>query len=137
MSPTSNDTTIIDRARKLRRAMTDGERKLWRELRDFRRLYGIHVRKQAPIERFVVDFVVHEHKLVIEVDGEHHFTPDGLKRDAIRDSWLGAQGYRILHFNTGEIAGCFNGCIEEILAALGVMDHTPTPNPSPQGGGER
>jgi very-short-patch-repair endonuclease len=114
--------------------MTDGERKLWRELREFRRLYGIHVRRQAPIERFVVDFDIHEHGLIIEVDGEHHFTQEGLNRDAQRDNWLAAQGYRILRFNTGEIADCFDGCIEEILAALGVID-TPTPNPSPQGGG--
>ena len=134
MSPTSNDTAIIGRARKLRRAMTDGERKLWRELRDFRRLFGIHVRRQAPIERFVVDFVIHEHSLIIEVDGEHHFTPDGLNRDVRRDNWLEAQGCRILRFNTGEVADCFDGCIEEILAALGVIRSTPTPDPSPQGG---
>ena len=134
--PTANSTESIQRARRLRRAMTDGERKLWNELRDFRRLYGVHVRRQAPIERFVVDFVVNEHRLIIEVDGEHHFTQDGLERDAIRDVWLETQGYRIMRFNTGEIADRFDGCIEEILAALGLMDSTPTPAPSPQGGGE-
>jgi len=112
--------------------MTDGERKLWTELRDFRRLYGVHVRRQAHIERFVV----HEHCPIIEVDGEHHFTQDGLERDAIRDVWLETQGYRIMRFNTGEIADRFDGCIEEILAALGLMDSTSTLNPSPRGGGE-
>ena len=115
--------------------MTDGERKLWRELRDFRRLYGIHVRRQAPIERFGVDFVAHEHSLIIEVDGEHHFTEDGLNRDAERDKWLATQGYRILRVSTGEVADQCDGRIEEILAALGLMDETSTPNPSPQGGG--
>ncbi|WP_318764204.1 DUF559 domain-containing protein [Aminobacter niigataensis] len=40
--------------------MTDGERKLWGELKDFRRLYGLHARKQAPIGPYIVDFVLHE-----------------------------------------------------------------------------
>jgi very-short-patch-repair endonuclease len=71
------------------------------------------------------------------VDGEHHFTQDGLDRDAERDTWLAAQGYRILRFNTGEIADSFDGCLEEILAALDLTNDTPTPGPTPQGGGGR
>jgi very-short-patch-repair endonuclease len=119
--------------------MTDGERKLWAELREFRRWYGIHVRRQAPIGVFVADFVIHEHRLVIEVDGEHHFESERQYRDRERDEWLTGQGYQVLHFNTGELSDSFDGCIEEILRTLGLMEerrHTPTPNPSPQGGGE-
>jgi very-short-patch-repair endonuclease len=118
--------------------MTDGERKLWTELRQFRRWYGIHVRRQAPIGSYVVDFVVHERRIVIEVDGEHHFEPERQIRDRKRDEWLAGQGYAVLRFNTGEIADAFEGCIEEILRELGLMGtvkDTPTPSPSPQGGG--
>ncbi|MCV3241141.1 endonuclease domain-containing protein [Mesorhizobium sp. ZC-5] len=68
--PTGIKPSAIPRARGLRQNMTDGERKLWSELRQFRRWYGIHVRKQVPIGPDVVDFAIHEHRLVIEVDGE-------------------------------------------------------------------
>jgi very-short-patch-repair endonuclease len=118
--------------------MTDGERKLWTELRQFRRWYGIHVRRQAPIGSYVVDFVVHERRIVIEVDGEHHFEPERQIRDRKRDEWLAGQGYAVLRFNTGEIADAFEGCIEEILRELGLMGtvkDTPTPSASPRGGG--
>jgi len=118
--------------------MTDGERKLWSELREFRRWYGIHVRRQVPLGPYVADFVIHEHRLVIEVDGEHHFTPDGLTRDHRRDAWFASQGYRVVRVSTGELSGSFDGCVEEILAALGLMTELrgdPTPNPSPQRGG--
>jgi len=117
--------------------MTDGERKLWSELSQFRRWYGVHVRKQAPIGPFVVDFVIHEHRLVIEVDGEHHLTSEGLARDAKRDAWFESQGYRVLRLTTGELADSFEGCIVAVLHELGLMADkiTPTPNPSPQGGG--
>lgn len=119
--PTLVRPQAIKRARRLRRNMTDGERRLWSELKEFRRLYGIHVRKQAPIGNYTVDFVVHEHRLVIEVDGEHHFTPNGLARDAARDAWLDTVGYRVLRLNTGELDHSFDGCVVEILDALGLM----------------
>jgi very-short-patch-repair endonuclease len=117
--------------------MTDGERKPWAELREFRRWYGIHVRRQAPIGRYIADFVVHSHKLAIEVDGEFHALPDRTIRDRLRDEWLSCQGYRVLCFTTGEISDSFDGCIEQILSELGLMklgSDTLTPDPSPQGG---
>jgi very-short-patch-repair endonuclease len=117
--------------------MTEGERKLWSELREFRRWHGIHVRRQAPVGPYVVDLVVHENGLVIEVDGEHHFTSSGMTRDRVRDDWLATQGYKVLRFNTGELETAFAGCVEEIMRELGLMLDTPTPNPSPQGGGGR
>jgi very-short-patch-repair endonuclease len=101
--------------------MTDGEKRLWSELKEFRKLYGLHARKQVPIGRFVVDFAFQQHKLVIDVDGEHHFTSEGLRRDGERDAWLGRVGYRVLRFNTGELSDSFGGCVEEILRALGLM----------------
>ena len=117
----------ISRARRLRRTMTDGERRLWSELREFRHWHGIHVRRQAPLGPYVVDFVVHEQRLVIEVDGEHHFTASGLSRDRVRDDWLATQGYKVLRFNTGELEASFSGCVEEIMRELGLMLDTPAP----------
>ena len=115
--------------------MTHGERRLWGELQEFKRWYGVHFRKQAPLGDYVVDFVAHKRRLVVEVDGEHHFTPRGMQRDQVRDVWLASQGYKVVRLNTGELSGSFDGCIEAILSELGLMHDTPTPNPSPQGGG--
>jgi len=126
----------IDRARRLRRTMTDGERRLWSELRRFRPWYGIHVRRQAPIGPYVVDFVVQEHRLIIEVDGEHHFTAEGMARDTRRDAWLAGVGYRVLRFNTGELVDSFDGCIEEILGVLGLAASPPPLTPPLKGEGE-
>jgi very-short-patch-repair endonuclease len=120
--PTSVTPAAISRARKLRRNMTDGERKLWSELKEFRRLYGLHARKQAPMGPYTVDFVIHSKSLVIEVDGQHHFLPDRMVRDARRDDWLSTKGYRVLRFTTGDLSDSFDGCIEEILRALGLME---------------
>jgi very-short-patch-repair endonuclease len=119
--PTGIQPKAIARARALRRNMTVGEAKLWSELREFRRLYGIHVRKQAPIGPYVADFAIHEQKLIIEVDGQFHFEPEGLARDKVRDAWFASQGYTVIRLNTGELESAFDGCIDEILRALGLM----------------
>ena len=120
--PTTVTSGAIARARKLRRNMTDGERKLWSELKEFRRLYGLHVRKQAPIGPYIVDFVIQSKSLVIEVDGEHHVMPDRMVRDARRDDWLQAKGYRVLRLTTAELSDSFDGCVTEILYALGLEE---------------
>ena len=120
--PTSVAPAAIPRARKLRRDMTDGERRLWSVLKEFRRDHGVHVRRQAPIGPYVVDFVVQSSKLVIEVDGGQHFLPEQMRRDAIRDEWLSDRGNKILRLSTADLADAFGGCVEEIMAELGLME---------------
>ena len=127
--PTVVSPEAIKRARRLRKDMTDGEKKLWSELKEFHRWYGVHVRKQAPIGPYVADFAVHEHRLVIEVDGEHHFTGEGLARDSRRDAWLETVGYRTLRFSTQDLSESFDGCVQEILAALDLMNESRQPPP--------
>ena len=120
MSPTGNDRAVVRRARSLRNAATEGERKLWSELRQFKRLYGLHVRRQAPIGRYVVDFTIQSRRLVIEVDGEFHATSTGQRADKRRDTWLQGEGYKVLRVTTGELSENLDGCIETILRELGL-----------------
>jgi very-short-patch-repair endonuclease len=59
------------RARALRRRMTDTERKLWFAVED-RRFGGFKFRRRVPIDRFIADFVCFEARLIIELDGGQH-----------------------------------------------------------------
>ncbi len=45
--------------------MTGPEKRLWKALRKT----GLHIRRQAPIGRYIADFACHEARVVIEVDG--------------------------------------------------------------------
>lgn len=63
---------------------------------------GNRFRRQHPIgKRYVVDFICLEKKLVIEVDGGHH--ADQVQEDLQRETWLKAEGYRVLRFWNYEI----------------------------------
>ena len=59
--------------RKLRQTPTLAEVRFWRLLYPVRQM-GWHFRKQAPMGRYVVDFVCHSARLIVEIDGETHFT---------------------------------------------------------------
>jgi very-short-patch-repair endonuclease len=104
----------IENARKLRKSMTDAERAMWRLLRD-RRLSGWRFRRQEPIDRYVVDFICFEARLVLEIDGGQHFESEADKR---RDAYLQAQGLRVLRFWNNDVLSNREGVQRIILEAL-------------------
>ena len=105
---------LLSNARSMRRDPTDAETKLWRLLRD-RRLGGAKFRRQAPLERYILDFVCFEARLVIEADGGQHAESH---RDETRDTWLASQGFRVLRLWNNDILRNPEGVFETILAAL-------------------
>jgi very-short-patch-repair endonuclease len=62
-------------AKELRKNQTVPEQRLWHELRA-RRLDGWKFRRQVPIEGYVADFVCFEARLIVEMDGPLHRTPE-------------------------------------------------------------
>jgi very-short-patch-repair endonuclease len=111
-------------ARRLRREMTDAERKLWYAVRA-RRLARLGFRRQVPIGPFIVDFFCPEHRLIIELDGSQHGTDEALRYDAERTEWLAANGYRVMRFWNREVLTNLDGVPTAILEATGPAA-TPT-----------
>jgi primosomal protein N' (replication factor Y) len=122
----------------MRRLPTDAERKMWRLLRSLKPL-GMHFRRQAPIGIYIADFAWHAGKLLIELDGGQH-AEVRKSYDAKRTEWLRSQGYRVLRFWNNEVLKTPASVGEKILVASqenSFLPRDPTPDPSPQGGGER
>lgn len=120
-------------ARRLRRSQTDAERALWLRLRD-RRLAGWKFKRQAPIDRFVVDFCCADGKLIVELDGGQHVVRTA--QDTERTQTLSAMGYLVLRFWNNDVLTNIDGVLEDILSTL--PQHAPVPpHPIPLLGGER
>ena len=109
------DNSQLENARRLRREMTPHERKLWYL---FLRKYPAKIYKQRIIGRFIVDFYCASAQLVIEVDGSHHYEPQGLAYDSERSVSLEALGLEVLRFSNREIDRDFHGVCEQIDMAI-------------------
>ena len=92
---------LRSRAKEMRAEMTPHEKAMWRLLREGE-LTALNWRKQAPFGDFILDFLSHAARLVIEVDGAQHAEPENVKRDEARSTWLRSEGYRVLRFWNGE-----------------------------------
>ena len=106
----------LSKAQRLRREMTDAERRLWSALRN-RQVDGAKFRRQQPIGPFIVDFVCHERRLIIEADGGQ-YAENG--RDGSRTAFLESKGYRVLRFWNDDVLTNVDGVAGVIAAALSI-----------------
>lgn len=117
----------------MRREPTLAEKLFWKALRKVE-IPGSHFRRQAPFGPYIVDFVCHHHRLIVEVDGAVHDLEHVAARDAERQAWLEARGYRVIRVSNSQAINDPYSAVEKILALVGAG--APTPGPSPRGGGE-
>jgi very-short-patch-repair endonuclease len=89
----------VKRARRFRKEAPVTERMLWDALRRLK----LNVRRQAPLGRYVADFIHHGAKLVIEIDSGWHDLPERQLLDAERDAWCAGQGYAVLRIKDGDV----------------------------------
>jgi len=118
------------RARRLRQNMTEAERRVWQIPRSHQ-MNGYKFRRQVPIGRYIADFVCHEARLIVEIDGgQHDRSPP---REAERSEFLENEGYRLLRFWNNEVLANLDGVHETIADELSRT--TPTQTLPHQGGG--
>jgi very-short-patch-repair endonuclease len=121
------------RARELRTDATKAEQIIWRSVRAHR-LNGIGFRRQTPIGPYIVDFVSHSAKLVIELDGGQHYDDAREARDARRDGFLRSKGFRVLRFSNHDVMTNLEGVWTVIAAAVGEAVAPSLPSPASGGG---
>lgn len=71
----------------LRKNMTEAELVLWEILKD-KKLKRRKFRRQHSIGHYIVDFYCSTEKLIIELDGQQHYTKEGKIKDIERDAQL-------------------------------------------------
>lgn len=132
--PNPPSASAARNAPRLRRTMTDAERRLWTALRkELSEISGTHFRRQMAIGPYVADFACLDRRLIIEVDGKIHEDRDQRIRDNERDTYLKDQDFRVMRFSNREVMLDMPSVLRRIELAFA----TPTPSPSPQGGGEQ
>ena len=75
-----SNSELTPNAQKLRKNMTEQERKLWY---DFLRTLPCRFRRQRVIGRYIVDFYCSEKNLAIEIDGSQHYEEENIIKSKI------------------------------------------------------
>ena len=111
--------SIIQLARKHRKAPTLSEALLWRRVCHSQ--LGVRVRRQHPLYPYIADFYVASHRLVIEVDGAVHAGEEARVRDAHRTSELERlYGVRVLRLSAELVERDVAAAVASIRAALAL-----------------
>nr|WP_315142602.1 endonuclease domain-containing protein [uncultured Flavobacterium sp.] len=108
---------IFINAKKLRESQTEAEGKLWLELRG-NQIEGFKFRRQHPLGLYVVDFYCHALRLVIEIDGEYHFTQEQKMLDENRTKDIEFQGLKVIRFTNQEVLNELSKVVEKIKSFI-------------------
>ena len=94
--------------------MTKEERKLWKL---FLCRCAPRFRRQYVIGNYIVDFYCHQARLVVELDGSQHYTPEETEYDKKRTAYLETQGLKVVRFSNLDILRNFQDVCEAIYKA--------------------
>ena len=110
--PVIKNSKLTKNAQKLRKEMTEEERKLWYL---YLKNFPVKVHRQKVIENFIVDFYIAKAKIVIEIDGSQHFEDELLQKDKERNQSLELLGMQVLRYTNKEVQNEFRSVCEDIL----------------------
>jgi len=108
---------LKNNSRSLRKKSTPQEIKLWAHLKN-RQFHNLKFRRQHIIDKYIVDFICLEKKLIIELDGQQHKREKDVKYDAKRNDYLKNLGFKVLRFWNNEVNNNLGGVflkIEEFI----------------------
>ncbi|MFC3077537.1 endonuclease domain-containing protein [Phenylobacterium terrae] len=105
---------ITNRARAMRRAMTEPEVMLWSRLRG-RCPDKPTFRRQHPFGSMVFDFYCPAARLAVEVDGATHWEDEAQAKDEARDRWLAGQGVEVMRIPASAIYRNLAAVVDAIL----------------------
>ena len=99
------------RAQEMRKSATPQENKLWYQ---FLRKHPCSFTRQKTINQYIVDFFCSSKQLVIEIDGNQHYTECGLEYDGLRTELFKSLGLSVFRFKNSEIDFSFRKVCEII-----------------------
>jgi leucyl-tRNA synthetase len=110
---------VKDNVHENRKNPTEAEEKIWDAVRNSN--LGHKFRRQHNIDKFIVDFVCIEKKLVVAIDGRIHDTQQ--KEDAERTKIIQEAGFKVIRFTNEKVLNN----LEEVLTKIKIALSSPSP----------
>ena len=83
--------------------MTKAEACLWKYVLRSRQVKGYRFTRQRSVLNYIADFMCKSLKLVIEVDGITHLSPEVIQKDIKKQTDLEREGFVVLRFVDGDV----------------------------------
>ncbi|OEK00300.1 hypothetical protein BFP97_01680 [Roseivirga sp. 4D4] len=115
---------LKENANALRKRMTKAEACLWKYVLRAKMLEGHQFRRQRPIDKYIVDFICLELKLIIEVDGVTHEHGEIALEDNVRQERLEELGFKVIRFTDDEVLTQINRVRESILGSIEELENS-------------
>ena len=136
-NPNTWKKSIVN-AREMRKNPTEAEEKFWKCVKAGK--LGYKFRRQHPIGFYIPDFVCLKKRLIIEIDGSYHNSPEQKVLDEERTSALINRGFKIIRFTNDDVIGDLDNVIKSVKSELDNLPNIDSEssndyasNPSPQG----
>ena len=107
---------IFENARELRNKVTPAEQIFWLRLKE--QLPEYKFRRQHPISIYVADFYCHKLKLVIEIDGQVHDSPEAQLDDEKRQKDLENLNVTVIRFTNEQVKTEIESVIEIVSSTI-------------------
>ena len=118
--PTIYNGKNIVLAKNLRKRATPQEKHLWY---DFLKNYDIRFQRQKAIGEYILDFYCPTLKIAIELDGNQHYSIDGMEKDKIRTEYLNEQGIKVIRIHNRQIDKNFHSVCEYLDMEIKKQKH--------------
>jgi very-short-patch-repair endonuclease len=117
----------IAHARRLRRALSPPEARLWNRLRE--RAPGLPTfRRQHPIGPYVPDCYCAKARLAVEIDGMSHDIGGRPLLDIRRNEWLQARGVKVMRFAAGDVMRALDETVDGIVRMATALIEADAPH---------
>ena len=108
-----NEKILESRRRDLRVKQTEAEKILWQKLRN-RQIDGFKFFRQYSIGKYIADFYCSELRLVIELDGSHHYEENVFEYDKIREEFMKSLDIQTIRFNNLDVFKSLDEVMERV-----------------------
>ena len=109
---------LDSKVKELRNHPTPAEKQFWDILRKMPFYQTTRFNRQKPLGEYIVDFYCHEHRLVIEIDGDSHAQDGAVRKDKKRTAFLESQGLQIIRFTNQEVLHRIDGVMATLQNLL-------------------
>lgn len=82
---------------------------------------GLLFRRQYSIGNYIVDFLCPPIRLIIEVDGEYHNSPEQQQKDRVRECVLRDMKFTIIRYTNKDVYNNFDWVLTDIKKHMALL----------------